>query len=351
MTWQLFDESWILLLVLVIGWIRWSMFSGCLKTLLCLCAVPCRVCWWKASFWRCLSLWIVVTWLFVVLCCVVSVCLSSSPIILLLFLFFFLFSCGCTLSKTTMFIVQSSLRSFVRPMYDLSIVCTTTVNKSRDDLQCRNMCGQTDSCLGTDPDPIVRWHGTSFQNTITCVTSCVCVLIPPLCFPLSKIHTHTYTVFLFLFQPMHEWMSWQRRMIWQTVDRWPMTLRWFVPDRGMQYIVKNRYSSVVSCVTDSLCACIVLSLHSLIVVPTNNTLTDSRYLFSFLVPPFLSFSFRVPIFFCHAPIRTHYPSHVQDKTLYTYTGGVATPPLLATLHWGHAAHSPEWKEGNELLRR
>jgi len=84
--------------------------------------------------------------------------------------------------------VQSSLRLFVRPMYDLSIVCTTTVNNSRDDLQCRNMCGQTDSCLVTDPDPIVRWHGTSFQNTITCVTSCVCVC------------SHPYLLFVSLFQ-------------------------------------------------------------------------------------------------------------------------------------------------------
>jgi len=193
----------------VIGWIRWSMFSGCLKTLLCF--VPCRVVSVGGrrlfgGVCRC-GLW----WRDCSLCCVVSVCLYSSPIILLLFLFFFLFSCGCTLSKTTMFIVQSSpvfVCSFVPCMICLLFALQlSTIHET--------ICS---AGIGVDSDRQLSCNGSrSYSSMVwnflpeydTCVTSCVCVFSSLLFVSLfQKIHTHTYTVFLFLFQPMHEWMSW-----------------------------------------------------------------------------------------------------------------------------------------------
>merc|ERR1712194_51138 len=111
-----------------------------LKTLLCLCAVPCLL---VEGVFFC----VVCRYGLLRYCSCASVCLSSSPIVLL-FLFFYCLVCvhfprqRCLLSSPV-----PSLRSFVRPMYDLSIVCNTTINSSQDDLQCRNMCGLTDRQL------------------------------------------------------------------------------------------------------------------------------------------------------------------------------------------------------------
>jgi len=291
-----------------------------------LCAVPCRVCWWKASFWRCLSLWIVVTWLFVVLCCLrLSVFFSYHSALVLVF--FSVFLLVYPFQDDDVYCpVQSSLRLFVRPMYDLSIVCTTTVNNSRDDLQCRNMCGQTDSCLVTDPDPIVRWHGTSFQNTIR-VSRRVCVCShPSSLFPSFK-NTYSHIHGVPVPVPANAWMNVMTAcVVWY--DRQSIDDQWRCV--GLCRIVacssvKNRYSSVVSCVTDSFCACIVLSLHSLIVVPTNNTLTRLTIFIFFPCSSLPFFFFSGAIFFCHAPIHPYVLSFartIQDKTLYTYTAGV-----------------------------
>jgi len=72
--------------------------------------------------------------------------------------------------------------------------------------------------------------------------------------------------------------------------------------------------------------------------PTTTTKWLTRLTIFILFPcsslPFFFFS--GAILSCHAPIHPYARSFartLQDKTLYTYTAGVATQPLLATLHW------------------
>jgi len=211
-----------------------------------LCAVPCRVCWWKASFWRCLSLWIVVTWLFVVLCCLrLSVFFSYHSALVLVF--FSVFLLVYPFQDDDVYCpVQSSLRLFVRSSHVWSVYCMH--------YNCQQFTRRfavpeyvwTDrqlSCNGSRSYSSMAWNFLPEYDNV-CHVVCVCVLIPPLCFPLSKIHTHTYTVFLFLFQPMHEWMSWQRASYDMTDSRSMTNDAVLVCAGSWQYSVKNRQDTV-----------------------------------------------------------------------------------------------------------
>jgi len=97
-------------------------------------------------------------------------------------------------------------------MYDLYIVCNTAVNV-HNTICIARMCGKTDSCLVTDPDPIFRWHGTSFKNMIRVSRRVFSFLL----FVPSSKNTYSHPRCSCSSQWMNEW---QRPMIWQTVYRW-----------------------------------------------------------------------------------------------------------------------------------
>jgi len=229
MTGQLFVVSWILMLVgdLLdpLEYVQW-LFEDPALSLCRAVSVGGRRLFWRWSLW-------IVTLLFVCLH------LSSSSPIVLLFLFFLL-PCLCTLSKTTMFIVQSSLRSFVRSFvrssHVWSVYCLQySCQRSQYDLHRKNVWKDRQlSCNGSRSYIPMAWN--FLQEYDTCVTSCV--LIPPLC---SLFQKYILTSTVFLFQPMNEWMTASYDMT-DSLSM-TMTLCWFVPDHGSS--VKNRYSSVV----------------------------------------------------------------------------------------------------------
>merc|ERR1711865_964250 len=123
---------------------------------LCLCAVPCLLV--EGVFFG-----------GVVMDCYVTVRLPPSVFFFsycsLVLVFFYCLVCVPFPRRRCLLSSPVFVCSFVRPMYDLYIVCNTAVNV-HNTICIARMCGKTDSCLVTDPDPIFRWHGTSFMNMI-----------------------------------------------------------------------------------------------------------------------------------------------------------------------------------------
>jgi len=184
-------------------------------------------------------------------------CVVLSPSVCILLLsfcscscFFFCFLVGVPFPRRRCVLSSPVQSSFVRSSHVWSVYCMH--------YNCQQFTRRfavpeyvwTDrqlSCNGSRSYSSMAWNFLPEYDT--CVTSCVCVFSSLLFVSLFQkyILTHTRCSCSCSSQCMNECHDSVRRMIWQTVDRWPMTLCWFVPDRGsiVSRIDKTLYTYTV----------------------------------------------------------------------------------------------------------